>query len=132
MAYFLNRRKLLLSFRTCAAAGLLPYINAVAAASPLGQVAPSANPNSPVNGTQTDKNSLLDNLSNSVSSGIQSINSSSNANMSSLSGPQISPQYNNPQPYIPSESPENELEGATAEDFPKDYMEFDPQTGLFN
>jgi hypothetical protein len=48
-------------------------------------------------------------------------------------GPEISTQHGPLLPYLPEqEQPETELEGASPDDFPPDYMKFDQQTGLFD
>jgi hypothetical protein len=46
-------------------------------------------------------------------------------------GSSYSPDYSHPQPYVPSENSESELEGVEREKFPINYQKFDPETGLF-
>jgi len=84
-------------------------------------------------------------LSNYVSSGISTLNSASSSasvdtmnqmiqGYSGSNGPEIGPSTGPSVPYVPQpEKPDNELEGLVyPEDYPPDYMNFNPQTGLFD
>jgi|SRR5579862_5936933 len=101
----------------------LHFLELFAAAGLLTGVASAQGVTMPSNATQ--QSLALQSVADYLKSSIQSINM--------YSGPQLSASYGPTKPYIPQQEPEYELEGLVyPEDYPPDYMNFNPQTGLFD
>jgi hypothetical protein len=81
------------------------------------------------NDTANLNSEALKRMADFIQDALRAAEAASQAN--SPGGASISPEYGHPQPYVPTDDPETELEGATREDFPIDYKKFDPDTGLF-
>jgi hypothetical protein len=133
-----TRRNVLVVIETLAAAGMLPEMATARLTQFNNNVQPGTNPNvQPDNNGNTVAQQIMADI---LKSGTAAINAATNANIefmfnqpiSVYSGPQISANYGPAQPYIPGEEGEFELEGATREDFPPDYTNFHPETGLFD
>jgi hypothetical protein len=95
------------------------------------QAAPTPSNSPTVNQTTGDR---LQGLYNSIRSQMQSFDSAAQQNdlggYRGYNGPEIQADTGSSRPITSDEL--EDLEGATREDFPSDYMDFDPQTGMFS
>lgn len=92
-------------------------------------------PNTNPSDTTTTNSAALQMLHDVINTQMQNQASAASANAlssySGYNGPEIHANYGPTFPMTETEQYEYELEGATREDFPSDYMNFDPQTGMF-